>query len=207
MVKLFDKVSGTSTSFTATGITDSSASWTVDEFKDWFVTFDGTEYKITSNTTDTLVFDNAIVANNTYEIAFIGRTFLTEMESDMSNATKVPDALISKKYEQVNIDLSNKVFAYLKKLYTSSFDPLTKILNLEILQQSYAYNLLGKIYQDLMIDQESFEGFKGYNMYEKSYNDGIRDSLSLLQIDLNSDGEANANEKAYAVSNVTYLNR
>lgn len=207
MAKLFDKVTGTSTSFDSNGITDSSASWVADQFKNWFVTFNSVEYKITSNTATTLVFDNAIVADNTYEIAFVGRTFLTEIESDASNTTKISDEDISKKYNQTNTDLSNKVFAYLRTNYASDFDPLNYILNLEIMQQSFAYYLLGKIYQDLMIDQESFEGFKGYNMFEKSYNDGVRDALSLLQLDSNKNGEADPVEKAYSVSTTTYMSR
>ena len=207
MAKLFNKVTGTSTSFISTGITDSGASWTVDQFKDWFVIFDSIEYKITSNTVDTLVFDNSITTNNTYEIQFIGRTFLNEIESDIANTTKISDDLLSKKYNQANADLSNKVFAYLRSNYTSDFDPLNYILNLEEMQQPFAYYLLGKVYSDLMIDHESFEGFKSYNMFEKSYNDTIKDSLSLLQLDYNKDGEADASEKAYSVSSQTYMSR
>ena len=128
MSKLFDKITGTITSYDSDGVTDSLASWTVDYYKDWFVTLDGTEYKITSNTATTLSFANSIASNLSYSIAFVGRTFLTELESDAANTTKIPDALISKKYNQTNSDVHNKVFAYLRNYYKTDFDPLTKSL-------------------------------------------------------------------------------
>lgn len=207
MVKLFDKVTGTSTSYNSSGITDSSATWDINQFKDWYVVILGNEYLITSNNKTTLFFENSLTTNGNYIIEFIGRTFLTELESDVSNTTKIPDALISKKYNQANSDISNKIFAYLRNLYTSEFDPLANILNLEIMQQSFAYYLLAKIYQDIMIDQESFEGFKGYNMYEKSYIETVKDSLSLLQIDTNKDGKADPSEKTDAISAYSFLSR
>ncbi len=207
MSKLFDKITGTTTSYDSSSITDSTASWTEDQFVDWYVVIDDTEYQITANTTDSLSFSNSLSSNLTYSIEFIGRDYLTELESDLSNSTKVPDALISKKYNQANLDLHNKVFSYLRKLNESDFNPLDNILNLEILQQAFAYYMLSKIYQDLMVDQESFEGFKGYNMYEKSYIDGIKDGLALLQIDYDEDGEADYNEKADSASTFSFLSR
>lgn len=195
MVKLFDKITGTTTSFDSEGVTDSAATWKTDEFKEWWVTIDGTEYLITSNSATKLFFSNSISSNNSYIIAFVGREFLTQTESDASNTIKIPDALIAKKYNQANFDLSNKIFSYLRGLYRQDFDPLEQIFNIYAMQQSFAYLVLAKIYQDLMIDQESFEGFKGYNMYEKSYNDGINDSLSLLQIDLDKDGVVDVEEE------------
>ncbi len=195
MVKLFDKITGTTTSFDSEGVTDSTATWKTDQFKEWWVTIDGTEYLITSNNATKLFFSNSISSNNSYIIAFVGREFLTQTESDASNVIKIPDALIAKKYNQANFDLSNKIFSYLRGLYRQDFDPLEQIFNIYAMQQSFAYLVLAKIYQDLMIDQESFEGFKGYNMYEKSYNDGINDSLSLLQIDLDKDGVVDVEEE------------
>ncbi len=195
MVKLFDKITGTTTSFDSEGVTDSTATWKTDQFKEWWVTIDGTEYLITSNNATKLFFSNSISSNNSYIIAFVGREFLTQTESDVSNVIKIPDALIAKKYNQANFDLSNKIFSYLRGLYRQDFDPLEQIFNIYAMQQSFAYLVLAKIYQDLMIDQESFEGFKGYNMYEKSYNDGINDSLSLLQIDLDKDGVVDVEEE------------
>lgn len=195
MVKLFDKITGTTTSFDSEGVTDSTANWKTDQFKEWWVTIDGAEYLITSNNATKLFFSNSISSNNSYIIAFVGREFLTQTESDVSNVIKIPDALIAKKYNQANFDLSNKIFSYLRGLYRQDFDPLEQIFNIYAMQQSFAYLVLAKIYQDLMIDQESFEGFKGYNMYEKSYNDGINDSLSLLQIDLDKDGVVDVEEE------------
>ena len=207
MSNLFDKITGTTTAFDANGITDSTKSFTINYYVGWFIVINLTEYKITANTATTISFANSLSANDTYSIDFVGRTFLTELESDLSNSTKVPDALILKKYNQVNVDITNKVFAYLRKLTTESFNPLANILNPLIMQQSFAYSLLSKVYQDLTIEQESFESFKGYNIYEKSYNDGIKDSLALLQIDLNEDGTASASEIANSPSTYVYLNR
>jgi hypothetical protein len=207
MAKLFDKITGTGTNYDSNGISDSSASWEIDQFKDWFVVIGAIEYKIIANTATTLLFTNSISSNQTYIIQFIGRTYLTELESDLSNTTRVPDDLISKKYNQANLDIHNKVFSYLRGLYKSDFDPLTYIFNIEVLQQAFAYYMLAKIYQDLMLDQDSFEGFKGYNMYEKSYIDGIKDGLALLQIDYNKDGEVDVDEKTNSASTFSFLAR
>ena len=207
MATLFDKVIGTSTSFDSEGITDTNQAWIVDQFKGWFVVIDSATYQITSNTTEKLLFSNSIASNFSYSIEFVSRTFLTEIESDASDIVKIPDSLLSNKYNQANSDVSKKVFVFLRGLYSDSFDPLASILNLDEMQQTFAYFVLGRIYQDLMIDQESFESFKGYNMYEKSYNDSLRDSLSLLQIDFNKDGEVNAEELTHSAATLTFLGR
>jgi len=207
MTKLFDKIIGTTTSFDGNSVSDSTASWTVDFYKDWQVVIDGTEYQITANTATSLSFSNSIAGNTTYSIDFIGRNSLTEIEGDASNQTKITDALILKKYNQANNDITNKVFSYLKNLYKTDFDPLANILNLAQMQQSFSYYVLAKIYQDLSIDQESFEAFKGYNMYEKSYIDTVKDSLALLQIDLDKNGVADADELNSYVSNSVFLTR
>ena len=191
---IFDKVSGSFTSYTATGITDSSASWDVNAYQNWYVTILSVEYKITSNTADTLTFDNTLIATGTYEIAFLGRTYLTEIESDCSNATKITDALILKKYNQANIDIYNKLFAYLRKQYTTDFDPLAYIINVFILQQSYAYYMLYLIYTDLAIQGESFDVYKSETFYN-FYKDAIKDGLALIQIDENKNGTADPEEK------------
>lgn len=207
MANIFDKITGTSTAFDANGITDNTKSFTVNYYVGWFIVINSVEYKITANTATTISFENSLSANEDYSIEFVGRTFLTEIESDASNSTKIPTALIDKKYNQVNTDVSNKIFAYLRKLTTTNFDPLSNILNPLIIQQSFAYLLLSKIYNDLTIDQNSFESFKGYETYEKTYNDTIKDSMALLQVDLNEDGEANASEITTSASTYAYLNR
>lgn len=191
----FDKVSGSFGSYTATGITDSTAEWTVNSYQNWYVTILAVEYKITSNTADTLTFDNSLIAVGDYEIAFLGRTYLTEIESDCSNTSKIPDALILKKYNQANIDIYNKLFAYLRKSYTSDFDPLAYIINVFILQQSYAYYMLYLIYTDLMISEGSFNQFKA-DLYYNQYKDAIKDGLALIQVDFDKDGVADPEEKS-----------
>jgi len=207
MSNLFDKAIGTTTSFDAAKVTDSTADWVANYYKGWFVILGSTEYLITANTATELYFANAIVANSGYTIQFVGRTFLTEIESDFSNTTKIPDALIAKKYNQTNVDINNKIFAYLKPFFVGDFNPMDNILNLISLQQSFAYYLAAKVYQDLSIDQDSFESFKGYNMYEKSYNDGIKDSMAMLQLDKNQDGTANAEEIRNTISSSSFFKR
>jgi len=207
MTKIFDKITGTSTSYDASGITNSGASFTVNYYKSWYIVISGIEYQITGNTATTLSFANSLAGNVDYSIEFIARDRLAEIESDSSNTTKMTDSLILKKYNQANNDITNKVFAFLKNYYKTDFDPLANILNLAQLQQSFAYYVLARIYQDLSIDQDSFESFKGYNMYEKSYNDGIKDSLALLQIDFDEDGVVDNSEILANVSNTAFLSR
>ena len=207
MAKLFDKITGTSTNYESDGITDSLVSWTTDQFKDWYVKVGSTEYQITSNTSTKLFFENSLSANAGYEVVFVGRTKMLELESDVSDTVKITDGIIAKKYSQSNNDIHNKIFAYLKPFFTDSFNPLENILNLTCMQQVFAYYVLAKIYQDLSIDQDSFEAFKGYNMYEKSFNDGIKDSLAMLQLDLNDDGVANASEIIHTISSSSFMSR
>lgn len=204
MSRLFDKVSGTFTSYDSSGITDSSANWQVNYYVDWYVTIDGTEYQITANTATTLSFANSLAATDDYQIAIVGRDFLEQIESDASDTTKVPSALISEKYEITNRMMHNKVFAYLKQLYTQydytssssetySFDPLDNILNIYVLQDCFANYMLHLIFKDLMI-AEDFNGFKAFEFYLKSFNDQIKDAMSLIQIDFDEDGVADADE-------------
>lgn len=207
MTKLFDKETGTTTAYAATKVTDSTKTWVVNQFQNWYVTINSVEYQITSNTETELLFANAIAANFTYSIAFVGRTKLAELESDASNTTKITAALIANKYNQANQDIHSKVFAFLRSFIRTGFDPMENIANLYCLQQVFAYFLLSKIYQDLSINQDSFESFKGYNMYEKSYNDGIRDALSMLQIDFDADGSISATEKNRPASSVAFFSR
>ena len=200
----FDKISGSYTSYDSASITDSSATWVTNAYQNWYVTIASTEYKIESNTSDTLTFSNSLVATGTYEIAFLGRTYLTEIESDCSNSTKIPDALILKKYNQANIDIYNKLFAYLRKLYSTDFDPLTNILNVYILQQAYAYYMLYLLYTDLMILEGSFNQYKA-DLYYNQYKDTVKDALALIQIDFDEDGTADASEKTDSVGGVSLI--
>ena len=204
MSSIFDKVSGTYTSYTATSITDSSVDWKVDAYKNWYVTISGVEYRIESNTSDTLTFDNTLSSLEDYEISIVGREYLTEIESDCSNITKIPDALIEKKYNQANIDLYNKTFAYLRKLCVDEFDPMENILNIEIMQQPYAYYMLYLIYTDLTILEGSFNTFKTEGFYEQ-YKNTVKDSLSLIQVDFNEDGVADCDEKNSSVGGTTLI--
>ena len=214
---LFEKSEGISTSSDSEGIIDSAKTFEVNKYKGWFCEITYTvetvemffNLKIASNTATKIVFEEAIdfPAEVDYNIAFVNRLYLQDIESDAANTVKLTDDLLNSKYKQVNIDLSNKVFSYLRGFYKTDFDPLNKILNLTVLQQVYSYSLLAKTYQDLSIDQDSFEAFKGYNMYEKSYIDGIRDALSLLQIDFNNDGEANSQEIVNPAATFVFMSR
>ncbi len=212
MTTLFDKISGNYDSFDSNGITDIAASFKVNEFKDWYVTIASTEFRITSNTATTLSFSNSLASTGSYEIAIVGRVNLTELESDFSNLVKIDDAIISKKYNQANTDMSKRVTAYLRPLYgmdrafytlkgsfVNDFDPFANILNLEIMQQSFAYYLTYLVFKDLSIDEASYNTFKSEDNFTL-FKDTVKDSLSLIQIDFDEDGEADSEEKRNAVS-------
>lgn len=210
MTTLFDRKSGDISSYDSSGMTDSSASWTVDQWVGWYVYFPtlSQSFKIVSNTATTLSFSNSISEDpSSYKILFVSRSRVAEIESDAENTTLITDDFFLKKYDLANHDISTKVFAYLRSQYTDSFDPLTNIKNLTSLQQVYCYFILAKAYQDLSINQDSFESFKGYNMYEKSYNEGIKDSLVMLQVDLNQDGTIDAQEKKSNNGSIKFLTR
>lgn len=191
MTTLFDRYDGTVSSYDANGMTDSSASWETNQWAGWYVCFrnENFNFKITSNTATTLSFANAISGSlTTYEICFVSRDRIAEIESDASNADLMSVDFLCNKYDLANYDISAKVFAYFRSQYRTDFDPLANILNLTSLQQVFCYYMLAKAYQDLSINQDSFESFKGFNMYEKSFNDSIKDALCMLQLDLNQDG-------------------
>jgi len=192
---LFDKVSGTASSVTSLTLTDTTKTWRENQFKDWFVTISSTEFLIVSNTTDTLtLIGSTLTGTPTYEIAIVGRKYLEEIESDASDTTKMPDTLILKKYNQSNIDLDNKVFGYIRHTYKTYFDPTLNILNLEKMQRSYAYYMLYLLYSDLTLAQETFNTYKS-ELNNNQYSETLKDGLSLLQLDFNEDGEADASEK------------
>ena len=212
MTTLFDKISGSYDSFDSDGITDSTASFKVNQFKDWYVTIATVEFRITSNTATTLSFSNSLASTGSYEIAFVGRVYLNQIESDFSNTTKITNDLISKKYDQTNIDVSNRTVAYLRPLYgmdrsfytpkgafVNDFDPLENILNLEIMQQQFAYYLIYLVFKDLSLDQDSHNYFKSEDHFTL-FKSTVRDTLSLIQIDFDEDGEADSEEKRNAVS-------
>jgi hypothetical protein len=207
MSYLFDKVTGTSSSFTSSGIIDITKTWQINQFQNWYVTIENIEYLIESNTETELVFSNTFITNKSYEISFVGRTKLTELESDASDVSKITSDLISKKYSQANKDIHAKVFSGLRTFINESFDPMENIKNIYVLQQIFSYYILSKIYQDLSISEDSFESFKGYNMYEKSYNDGVRDAIGMLQIDFNQSGVVDASEKRSPATTMAFFCR
>ncbi len=217
MTTLFDKVSGNYDSLSVPNgsITDSTASFQIDQFKGWFYMIGTTEFLIISNTATTLFTSGSLSGfgtSGTYLIAYVGRSYLNQIESDFSNMTKISDDLISKKYDQTNIDISNRVVAYLRPLYgmdrsfytlkgsfINDFDPLENILNLEIMQQVFAYYLIYLVFKDLSLDQDSHNYFKSEDHFTL-FKNTVKDSLSLIQIDFNEDGEADSEEKRNAVS-------
>lgn len=209
MTNLFNKDTGTATSFDSNKITDATKSWKINQFKNWFISINGSDYQIVSNSTNEIVFANQLTigSNLNYTISFVNRARLTEIESDSSDTLKIPDDLINKKYNQANNDISTKVFASLKSFIKVDFDPFTNIANLYSLQQVFSYFLLAKIFQDLSINQDSFEAFKGYNMYEKSYNDSVKDAISMLQIDFDQSGNISVDEQNHASSSLSFFTR
>ena len=65
---MFEQITGTSTSFNASGITDSSKNFDTDYFKNWTITINSVEYIITGNTKDTINFANSLTGNAVYKI-------------------------------------------------------------------------------------------------------------------------------------------
>ena len=204
MAKLFDKVSGSFDSFDSNGITDSNASFKVDQFKHWFVAIAGNKYTITSNTATTLSFNNSLSATGNYEIAFVGRDYLNEIESDFSDVVKINDDLISKKYNQTNIDLSNTVFAFLRPLFNGEFDPTQNILNLSVMQQTFAYYMIYLIFKDLSLNTENQNYFKSED-HLTLFKSTIKDVLALLQVDFDEDGKASSEEKRNSASSFSLV--
>lgn len=210
MTNLFDGYSGIPTSHTATTLTDDTANWVVNQWVGWSICFrnDNLNFTIVSNTATTITWTGDLSGNpTTYDIHFVSRDKLAQIESDAANADLMSEDFLHKKYALANYDISAKVFAYLRSQYRSDFDPLANILNLTSLQQVYCYYVLAKAYQDLSINQDSFESFKGYNMYEKSYNDTIKDALSVLQLDLDQDGVVDNSEILNNNGAMRYLTR
>lgn len=210
MNTLFDRSSGTVSSYDSSGMTDSSASWTVNSLVGWYVYFPSLEqsFKINSNTSTTLSFENSIGSDPVnYKLMFVSRSKLAGIESDATNSTLMSDSFLENKYDLANYDISSKVFAYLRSQYRDDFNPLANIKNLTSLQQVFCYYVLSKAYQDLSINQDSFESFKGYNMYEKSYNDGIKDALTMLQVDLDQSGSITADEIRSNNGSMRYFGR
>lgn len=209
MTNLFSKETGLATSFTSTKIVDSTKIWKTNQFQNWFVAINSQDYQIVSNNSNELIFNNnlTISSNLNYTISFVNRARLSEVESDSLDTIKIPDDLINKKYNQANNDISTKIFANLRSFTKTDFNPLSNIANLYAMQQVFCYFVLAKIFQDLSINQDSFEAFKGYNMYEKSYNDNIKDAISLLQIDFDQSGTIDVNEQNKPSSNTAFFSR
>lgn len=209
MTNLFSKETGLATSFTSTKIVDSTKTWKTNQFQNWFVAINSQDYQIVSNNSNELIFNNnlTISSNLNYTISFVNRARLSEVESDSLDTIKIPDDLINKKYNQANNDISTKIFANLRSFTKTDFNPLNNIANLYAMQQVFCYFVLAKIFQDLSINQDSFEAFKGYNMYEKSYNDNIKDAIALLQIDFDQSGTIDVNEQNKPSSNTAFFSR
>ena len=203
-MSLFAKLLGSFDSFDSGGITDSAASFKPNYYTGWIALVNNVEYIITGNTASTLYFSNQITAVGDYEIAFIGRNYLIQFESDCSNLIKIPDQLITSKYYIADTDLTNEVTVYLRGLNTSSFNPLNNILNLTVLQPAFAYHVLDLIYRDLMIDGSSYEAFKSLDMYRKDYSSSLSVGKALLEVDYNQNGTADPNEVRISASTVFF---
>jgi hypothetical protein len=206
METLFDTYSGRSTSNSTTTLTDNLADWKVNEYQEWYVDIQSVgEVKILSNTSDTLTFESVdpFISPAYYDISLVGREYLKKIESDASDTTKITTDLIDKKYEQTNIDLSNKVVAYLKKLYTKEFDPTKYIFNQLVLQRPYAYYMLFLIYSDLSIHRNSRDEYKKED-YFNQYSYLVNDALALLKVDYNKDGVEDTNEIQQSASTMIY---
>jgi hypothetical protein len=199
MTNLFDNIIGSYTAADAESITDDTASWQENQFKNWYCIIQGDEYLITRNTATKLYFQNSVFPIGPYEIIFIFKTYILKTESDLSNTTKIPEDLLRKKYYITNLDLSQKVFAYIRSNFSVDFDPTKNILNLYVMQRAFAYYLLYLLYADLMISAEGFDNYKSVSYYEK-YSSMLKDALALIQLDYDEDGEVDWDEQKNSVS-------
>jgi hypothetical protein len=159
----------------------------------WFLVSSTATVSIISNTDTTLTVDDTSslpVSPFDATIIFVERGFLSDIDSDFNNVNQITDNLIASKYRLTNRDVSNQVFSYLREYYTSNFDPLRNILNLDVLQVAFSFKLAEYIFKDLVINTDSMEAVKGFDLFYKQYLATIKDVLPLLQLDFGENGQA-----------------
>ena len=208
MATIFDDVTGTTTAFDSTKITDSSKSFDINRFRSWDVTVDSSVYNIDTNTSTELFFPNTVSANGAYTISFVTRTSLQKFDDDAASSTKMPDTLLSSKIGITKTLFDKKIKAKFMNLYSvfSTTDPMTLIYNLGELKQPFAYYVLYEIYTDLMIDQEDINVMKS-EMFFNKFKNSLNDCMSLLAVDMNESGSISNAEQDTNVSRGILLSR
>lgn len=199
---MFENVTGSFTAVDSTGITVDISTTATDALKSWrcttLISATYTEFEITSNSQVKIFFINSLVGTGTFTAAFITRAFLEEFESDMESVGKVPASLIDKKIEVTRKHFTEKIksqFRYLYSDYPNETDPFTRIINLNEVQVAFAYYIIYEIYSDLSIEEGDNSDHKS-RKYLSRYKDIMKESLSLLSVDTDSDSAISNSEAA-----------
>lgn len=208
---IFDAVTGTTTAYTSTTITDSSAAFVVDFYRGWTVAVDSVEYDIVSNTETTLTISSAnlMASNDTYSINFLTRATLAKIDDKASNITYFPNALVTSKINQTYIDFEQKIYAKYKYLLTSFTDgelPQDYVYNLFRLKQTMSYYCLESMYIDAAIQDNDFALYRA-EYSRKKYRDTLENSLGLLAVDVDKTGAYTNKELGTKFTGSIYLSR
>ena len=191
-----------------------------DFYKNWIVTLEYTiaaveysgEFTITANTQTLLSFTNSLslagATGLSYTIAFITQNLLIQDESDMAISAKVPEALYLKKLAVTKTFFEQKIKAQFRNLYLQydDVDPLSLIYNLYEIQTVFIYYCIAQIYFDLITEPNDTNELK-YNEKMKMFNSLFKDSMSLLSVDLDEDGELSNDELATSAGSGGLLSR
>jgi len=207
---MFEQITGLFSAIDSEGITVSLPNVSTDAFKGWWcvviITGIYTEFEIKSNSKTKISFTNSLSGTGSFIINFVTRQLLEEFESDVASVGKVPDALIDKKVEVARKHLSEKIksqFKYLFSDYPEDESPLARVINLNDIQVAFIYYALFEIYSDLSLEEGDNCNYKSQK-YLSRYKDIIKESLSLLSVDTDSDGAISNVETARA-SNISNI--
>lgn len=191
---MFEQITSTSTSFNASGITDSSKTFNIDYFKNWTITINSVEYTITGNTKDTIYFANSLTGNAIYKIDFVTRNSLAALDDQLLNNNLLPADLLARKIDVTKRHIEQKIYAYFRNQFGEFDNPSALIYDLYQIQMPFMYYCLAEIFSDLLLTGQDINGYKE-EKYRTAYKDLIKDSLVLLSMDLNEDGDLDKEEK------------
>lgn len=204
----------------STGLVVSLSSTIEDFYQGWIIAIDYTidgeaehsEFTITGNTASLVSFANSLnltgATGLSYTISFVSQELISKFDSDMAVGTKVPAVLYAKKEVQVKIFFEQKIKAHFRNLYAaySDINPLSLISNQFEIQTAYIYYFIAQIYFDLITEPNDTNEIK-YREYMKFFNGIFTDSMSLLVVDANEDGEISNAEKSTDVGRGGFLSR
>lgn len=167
------------------------------------------EYEITANTQTKIFFENTLTGTGIFIVKFVIRDSLLFFESDLSNTTKIPDALLVKKIDITKNFFKEKIkgqFRHLYNVYSDDTDPLDRIKNLYEIQTIFSYYLLHEIFMDLSIEEGDHNDYKS-RTFLKKYRDLMQDSFSLLSVDQDDNLTLSNEEKSVSQNKGTILSR